>query len=173
MPSLQDPRFARSVICLCVHSRDGAMGIVLNRSVDGLTFDTLLNQLRIEPTPPARRIRLLVGGPVDAGRGLVLHSADWIAEGSLRVNEDVALTASVEILKALAEGHGPRQGVLALGYAGWAPGQLEDEIQRNSWLSVSADEALVFGEDIERKWQDAMAKLKVNPLLLSGTAGHA
>lgn len=173
MPSMQDPRFAHSVICLCTHSRDGAMGIVLNQKVDGLTFDTLLNQLKIEPVPPARRIRLLLGGPVDAGRGFVLHSADWFAEGSLRVTEDVALTASVDILKALAEGNGPRQGLLALGYAGWAPGQLEDEIHRNSWLSVPADEALIFADDLDRTWHKALAKLKVDPLLLSGTAGHA
>lgn len=173
MPSMQDPRFAQSVICLCAHSRDGAMGIVLNRKADGLSFDTLLEQLKIEPIPPARRIRLLVGGPVDAGRGFVLHSADWVTDDSLRVTPEVALTASVDILKALAEGKGPRQGVLALGYAGWAPGQLEEEIQRNSWLSVPADEALLFGEDIEHRWHQALAKLKVDPLLLSGTAGHA
>ncbi|HYF07611.1 MAG TPA: YqgE/AlgH family protein [Acetobacteraceae bacterium] len=173
MPSMQDPNFAQSVICLCAHSAEGAMGLVLNRRVDGLTFDALLAQLKIEPAPPARRIRLIAGGPVDAGRGFVLHSTDWIIEGSLRITDDVALTASVDILKALAEGGGPRQGILALGYAGWAPGQLEEEIQRNAWLNVPADEALVFGEDVDHKWRQALAKLKVDPLLLSGAAGHA
>jgi putative transcriptional regulator len=173
MPSMQDPNFAHSVICLCAHSAEGAMGLVLNRGVQGITFDALLAQLKIEPAPPARRIRLIAGGPVDAGRGFVLHSTDWIIDSSLRVTEEVALTASVDILKALAEGGGPRQGILALGYAGWAPGQLEDEIQRNAWLNVTADEALIFGEDLDHKWRQALAKLKVDPLLLSGAAGHA
>jgi len=173
MPSMQDPNFAQSVICLCAHSADGAMGLVLNRPVRGLTFDALLAQLKIEPTPPSRRIRLVSGGPVNDGRGFVLHSTDWTIDGSLRITDDVALTASVDILKALAEGGGPRQGILALGYAGWAPGQLEEEIQANAWLSVPADEALVFGEDTDRKWRQALAKLKVDPLLLSGAAGHA
>lgn len=173
MPSMQDPRFAQTVICVCAHSREGAMGLVLNKQVDGLTFDALLEQLRIEPAPPARRIRLLAGGPVDAGRGFVLHSADWTIEGSLRVTAEVSLTASTDILKALAEGGGPRQGVLALGYAGWAPGQLEDEIQANAWLSVPAEEALVFDEDVEHLWHHALARLKVDPLLLSSAAGHA
>ena len=173
MPSLQDPNFAQSIICLCAHSADGAMGLILNRPVPGLTFDALLAQLKIEPKPPARRIRLVSGGPVNDGRGFVLHSTDWTIEGSLRITEEVALTASVDILKALAEGGGPRHGILALGYAGWAPGQLEEEIQRNSWLSVPADEALIFDDDLGRKWRQALAKLKVDPLLLSGAAGHA
>jgi len=173
MPSMRDPRFAQTVICLCAHSREGAMGLVLNKRVDGLNFDALLKQLDIAPTPPARRIRLLNGGPVDAGRGFVLHSADWNMDDSLRVTPEVSMTASLDILKALAEGGGPRQGVLALGYAGWAPGQLEDEIQGNAWLSVPADEALIFDEDLEHKWQAAFGRLKVDPLLLSSAAGHA
>lgn len=173
MPSMQDPRFAQTVICLCAHSAEGAMGLVLNKGIDGLSFDTLLEQLSIEPTPPARRIRLLSGGPVEAGRGFVLHSADWTIDGSLRVTPELSLTASVDILKAFAEGGGPKQGVLALGYAGWGPGQLEDEIQANSWLSVPADAALIFGEDMDHKWREAMGRLKVDPLLLSSAAGHA
>lgn len=173
MPSMQDPRFAQTVICLCAHSAEGAMGLVLNKGIEGLSFDTLLEQLKIEPVPPARRIRLLSGGPVEAGRGFVLHSADWTIEGSLRVTAELSLTASVDILKALAEGGGPQQGVLALGYAGWGPGQLEDEIQANSWLSVPADAALIFGDDMAHKWQEAMGRLKIDPLLLSSAAGHA
>ena len=173
MPSMQDPRFAQSVICLCAHSNEGAMGLVLNRRVEGLSFDTLLEQLKIEPTPPARRIRMLNGGPVDAGRGFVLHSADWTIDDSLHVTPEVSLTASTDILKAIAEGGGPRRGVLALGYAGWAPRQLEDEIQANAWLSIPADEALVFDEDVEHLWRHALGRLKVDPLLLSSAAGHA
>ncbi|MFC3000473.1 YqgE/AlgH family protein [Falsiroseomonas tokyonensis] len=173
MPSMSDPRFARSVICLCAHSPDGAMGIVLNQPLESLTFDELLGQLKLDPVPPARRIRLTQGGPVEGGRGFVLHTADWETEGSLKVMDGLALTASVEILKAIAEGGGPRQGVLALGYAGWGPGQLDEEIQRNAWLSVPADEALLFAEEPEQLWRQALAKLRVDPSLLSGHAGHA
>ncbi|TDH62428.1 YqgE/AlgH family protein [Dankookia rubra] len=173
MPSLQDPRFSRTVICLCAHSPDGAMGIVLNKPLEGLSFDELLKQLGLQPVPPQRRIRLFQGGPVEGGRGFVLHTRDWSNDQSLQVADDLALTASVDILSAIAGGGGPREGILALGYAGWGPGQLEDEIQANSWLSVTPDEALLFGEDGERKWLQAMAKLKVDPALLSGAAGHA
>lgn len=173
MPGMQDPRFAKSVICICAHSPEGAMGIVLNRPLEGLTFDDLLKQLGLEPVPPQRRIRLHQGGPVEGGRGFVLHTADWSSEQSLAVSSDLVLTASVDILKAIAGGGGPRLGLLALGYAGWGPGQLEAEIQANAWLSVPADEALLFGEGPEDKWHLAMAKLKVDPLLLSGAAGHA
>jgi putative transcriptional regulator len=173
MPSLQDPRFARAVICLCAHSPDGAMGIVLNKPLEGLSFDELLKQLKLQPVPPQRRIRLCQGGPVEGGRGFVLHTRDWSNDQSLQVSDDLALTASVDILSAIASGGGPREGILALGYAGWGPGQLEDEIQANAWLSVTPDEALLFGEDGDGKWLQAMAKLKVDPALLSGAAGHA
>ena len=174
MPSMEDPRFARSVICLCAHSPEGAMGIVLNRTIENLTFDDLLKQLEVTPIPPQRRIRLHAGGPVEGGRGFVLHTEDWSSEGSLPIEGGFALTASVDILKAIAGGEGPRQGLLALGYAGWGPGQLESEIAGNAWLSVSPDEAILFTEeDQDAKWRRALAKLKVDPLLLVGTAGRA
>lgn len=173
MPSMQDPRFARAVICLCAHSADGAMGIVLNKPLENLSFEELLKQLEVEPLPPHRQIRLLAGGPVEGGRGFVLHTTDWSSEGSLKVTGDLALTASVDILKAIAGGGGPRQGLLALGYAGWGPGQLEDEIQRNAWLNVTPDETLLFEGMPDEKWRQALAKLRIDPLLLSGTAGHA
>ncbi|MCK8785056.1 YqgE/AlgH family protein [Roseomonas sp. NAR14] len=173
MPGMKDPRFARSLICLCAHSAEGAMGIVLNKPLDGLSFDDLLRQLELQPVPPRRRVRLLTGGPVEGGRGFVLHTDDWSSDASLPVSDGLALTASVDILKAIAGGAGPREGVLALGYAGWGAGQLEEEIQHNAWLSVPPDESLLFGPEHERKWDLAMAKLKVNPLLLSGAAGHA
>jgi putative transcriptional regulator len=173
MPNQQSGSFARTVICICAHSAEGAMGIVVNKPIDSLSFDELLKQLDLAPVPPQRRIRMCQGGPVDGGRGFVLHTADWSNDQSLPVTEDLALTASVDILKAIAGGGGPRQGILALGYAGWGPGQLEDEIAANAWLSVPADEALLFGDGPEDKWLLAMAKLKVDPLLLSGAAGHA
>jgi putative transcriptional regulator len=173
MPGMQDPRFDHTVVCLCAHSSDGAMGLIVNRPLAGMEFDELLRQLAIEPVPPQRRIRMVSGGPVEGGRGFVLHSDDWSTEGSLPVMPGLALTASLDILKAIAGGGGPKAGVLALGYAGWAPGQLEDEIQRNAWLSVPADEALVFSDDTSRTWDAALAKLRVDPALLSAAAGHA
>ncbi len=173
MPAMQDPRFAQSVIYVCAHTADGAMGLVINRPLARPSFDELLRQLEIAPVPPARRIRLWAGGPVDGGRGFVLHTADWTGEGSLRVNEALALTASLDVLKAIAEGGGPREGLLALGYAGWGPGQLDVEIQQNAWLSVPADEALVFAAEHDSKWRRALASLHIDPLALSSFAGHA
>jgi putative transcriptional regulator len=173
MPTMEDPRFAQSVIYVCAHTPEGAMGLVLNRPLDRPKFDDLLRQLEVAPVPPARRIRLCAGGPMDNARGFVLHTTDWTGEGSLRVDDGVALTASLDVLKAIAEGHGPREGLLALGYAGWGPGQLDSEIHQNAWLSVSADETIVFGDDNDVKWRQALAKLHIDPLLLSGAAGHA
>ena len=173
MPSLRDANFAQSVICLCVHSEDGAMGIVLNKPLQRLTFDALLKQLGVAPVPPARSIRMLSGGPVDGGRGFVLHSGEWSTEGSMAVDAQTRLTSSIEVLKAIAEGGGPRECVLALGYASWGPGQLEEEIGANVWLSVTADETLLYDTKPELAWRSALAKLKVDPLLLSGAVGHA
>jgi putative transcriptional regulator len=173
MPAMADPRFAQSVIYLCAHTPEGAMGIVLNRPLKRPSFEDLLRQLDVAPVPPARHIRLYAGGPVDNARGFVLHTTDWTGDGSLRVDDGLALTASLDVLKAIAEGGGPREGILALGYAGWGPGQLDAEIQQNSWLSVSADETIVFDADHDTKWRRAFAKLKIDPLLLSDAAGHA
>lgn len=173
MPAMTDPRFSQTVIYLCAHTPEGAMGLVLNKPIQRPSFDDLLKQLEVAPTPPARRIRLCVGGPVDNARGFVLHTTDWTGEGSLRVNDALALTASLDVLKAIAEGGGPREGILALGYAGWGPGQLDAEIQQNAWLSVAADETIVFDGDHDTKWRRALGKLKIDPLLLSGAAGHA
>ena len=150
------------------------MGIVLNRAIENLTFDDLLKQLDVQPQPPQRRIPLHAGGPVEGGRGFVLHTGDWSSEGSLPVEGGYALTASVDILKAIAGGGGPRHGILALGYAGWGPGQLEGEFHANAWLTVGADEAILFQEEEqEAKWRRALAKLKVDPLLLVDAAGRA
>ncbi|MFL1460948.1 YqgE/AlgH family protein [Roseococcus sp. DSY-14] len=173
MPSLQEGPFAGTVICVCAHSAEGAMGLVLNKPIQRLTFDALLKQVGVEPVPPQRRIELVAGGPMEESRGFVLHSGEWQAEGSLAVEGGFGLTASVDILKAIAGGGGPRQCLLALGYAGWGPGQLEDEMARNAWLSVPADAALVFEGEAATKWRRALAKLHVDPLMLSATAGHA
>jgi putative transcriptional regulator len=173
MPAMADPRFAQSVIYLCAHTPEGAMGLVLNRPIVKPTFDDLLKQLNVEPLPPMRQVKLCAGGPVGNARGFVLHTNDWTGEGSLKVDDSMALTASLDVLKVIAEGGGPRECVLALGYAGWGPGQLDKEIHDNSWLSVSADETLLFDDDHDTKWRRALAKLHVDPLLLSDVAGHA
>ena len=173
MPTMEDPRFAQSVIYLCAHTEDGAMGLVLNRPLVSPTFEDLLRQLDVLPTPPARQIALCDGGPVDGARGFVLHTADWTGDGSLQVDETVALTASLDVLKAIAAGEGPREGLLALGYASWGAGQLDEEIFANAWLSAPAALDLVFDADHPTKWRRAFASLRVDPALLSGVAGHA
>lgn len=173
MPAIDDERFSQSVIYVCAHTDEGAMGIVLNRPLRKPTFEGLLRQLDVAPTPPARRIQLCQGGPVDHARGFVLHTADWTGDGSLRVDEHVALTASLDVLRALAEGAGPREGLLALGYASWGPGQLDSEMQQNVWLSAPAGLELLFDTAHDTKWRRALASLRIDPLLLSGVAGHA
>jgi putative transcriptional regulator len=173
MPQMQDPRFAKTVIYLCAHTPEGAMGLVLNKLVDSITFPDLLEQLSIEPAISGEEIRVHFGGPVESGRGFVLHTADYQREGTLPINSGIALTATVDILRDMARGAGPRQTLLALGYAGWGPGQLDAEIQANGWLQVPADEQLVFGQDLEMKWELALAKLGIDFGRLSSDAGHA
>ena len=173
MPQMQDPRFARTVVYICAHTAEGAMGLVVNRQFNGLSFPDLLEQLNIKPTPICDQIRVHFGGPVEPGRGFVLHSTDYVQETTLLVDELVGLTATVDVLKAIAESHGPRSSLLALGYAGWDRGQLDAEIRENAWLNVSADEDLLFGSAIENKWERAIAKIGVDFSMLSGEAGHA
>lgn len=173
MPGMPDPRFTKTVIYICAHNDEGAMGLVVNRSLDALSFPALLEQLGIETRHPPADVSVHFGGPVETGRGFVLHSPDYIHEGTMVVAGRVALTATIDILKRIADGSGPRQHLLALGYAGWAPGQLDSEIMANGWLTVEGDEELLFDPDLDTKWQRAMAKLGIDPLLLSDTAGHA
>lgn len=172
MPQMQDPRFARTVVYICAHTKDGAMGLVINRQIESLTFPDLLRQLKIDAPQPGAEIRVMFGGPVETGRGFVLHSADYKQDSTLLVG-GVGLTATLEILRDMAQGTGPRRSLLALGYAGWGPGQLDTEIQDNGWLIAPADEAIIFGHDLESKWDAALAKLGVSAALLSGEAGHA
>ncbi len=173
MPNMRDPRFARTVIYVCAHNADGAMGLVVNRLVGSVTFPDLLTQLGIDTEAVAEEIRVHFGGPVESGRGFVLHSGEYHHASTLQVAEQMALTATIDILQDIAKGAGPRRSLLALGYAGWGPGQLDAEIQSNGWLNVSADEELVFDEDLDGKWERAIGKLGVDPSLLSSDAGHA
>jgi putative transcriptional regulator len=181
MPTMGDERFARSVIYMCAHSDEGAMGIIVNQPAPHITFPDLLVQLDVIPAAEliqlpeqAGGVRVLKGGPVDPQRGFVLHSADFFVENStLPINEGVCLTATLDILKAIARGNGPASAVLALGYAGWAPGQLENEITHNGWLHCDADPDLIFGGDAEVKYVQAMRKIGIDPGMLSSDAGHA
>lgn len=173
MPTMLDPRFARTVIYLCAHNEDAAMGLVVNRLIGSITFPDLLEQLGIEESGAGRDIRVHFGGPVESGRGFVLHSGEYRHEGTLQVTDKVSLTATVDILRDMADGRGPRRSLLALGYAGWGRGQLDAEIQSNSWLHVEPDENLVFDTDLDGKWERAINKLGFDPSMLSGDAGHA
>lgn len=173
MPAMRDPRFQGTLIFLCVHNAAGAMGLVINRLVDVLTFDELLEQLEIPRPPNTSDIRIHFGGPVESGRGFVLHSADYRQETTIAMDNDIGLTAAVEIVRDIAAGNGPDQHILALGYAGWGPGQLDMEIQENTWLHVPADQELIFDGDIENKWERAIASLGFDPSLLSGDVGQA
>jgi putative transcriptional regulator len=173
MPGMPDPRFARTVIYMCAHSAEGAMGLVINRLMESLSFDELLQQIGLEDELCQRQIRVHTGGPVESGRGFVLHSAEFMEEGSMRIDETMALTASVDILRAVIAGGGPRDCLLALGYSGWGPGQLESEIHGNGWLNVPADRALIFDDELGTKWERAIAKIGVDFSMLSGDAGRA
>lgn len=174
MPNMGDQRFDRCVIYLCRHSAEGAMGLVINRPFIGLTFPDLLVQLDIDVKEPIQDITIHAGGPVETGRGFVLHTADYIQDTSLIVSETVALTATADILRALADGSGPKDSILTLGYSGWASdGQLEAEIQSNSWLHTEADEEILFHTELDQKWFRAMAKMGVDISMLSSDAGHA
>jgi putative transcriptional regulator len=181
MPSIGDSRFARSLIYICAHSAEGAMGIVVNRRSRSLNFSDLLVQLDVISAkdaillPPAvESVQVLRGGPVEKGRGFVLHSPDFqLDAATLPIEGGMCLTATIDILRAMANGAGPQKAVLALGYAGWAGGQLEDEILQNGWLTCPADEELLFDEDVGAKYDRALRKLGVDPAMLVGDSGHA
>ena len=181
MPAMMDERFARSLIYMCAHSSEGAMGIIVNHPAGSIDFPELLVQLdiidkadQIKLPENAETMKVLRGGPVETGRGFVLHSSDFfIQDATLRIDEEICLTATVDILKAIAKGAGPKHAILALGYAGWAAGQLESEIQDNGWLHCDADPDLIFGNDIEEKYSRALRKIGIDVGMLSNEAGHA
>ena len=173
MPQMLDERFAKSVIYLCAHTEDGAMGLVVNKLLENIDFPDLLDQLDLSPAPGGDDIRVHFGGPVESGRGFVLHTSDYVQDATMVIDDQIAMTATTDILRDIAEGDGPRNSLLALGYAGWGPGQLDTEIQANGWLSVAADDTLVFGTDPDTIWKGALAKMGIDVSMLSGDAGHA
>jgi putative transcriptional regulator len=181
MPHMQDERFKNSVIYLCAHSSDGAMGIVINQPAEDMSFSGLLRQLEIVDESDSirfpgalERIPVLKGGPVEVGRGFVLHSADYFADSAtLPIASNISLTATLDVLRAIADGQGPQTAMLALGYAGWGAGQLEKEMLGNGWLHCPADPDLVFATPFEKRYQAALTRLGINPLFLSAESGHA
>ncbi len=179
MPGMGDPRFDRAVIYLCAHSPEGAMGIRINEAVPQLTFPEVLSRLNIAPEseislPDATSIIVHRGGPVETGRGFVLHSADYVIDNStMLIDGEMCLTATLDILRAIASGDGPARSLLALGYAGWGPGQLDEELAANGWLHCPARPDLIFDPNLESKYETALAELGINPAMLSSGAGHA
>ena len=181
MPAMSDERFSRSLIYVCAHSSEGAMGIVVNHPAPNINFSDLLVKLNVIPSAdviqlPGRAgvVKVMRGGPVETERGFVLHSADFFIDNStLPIDNGICLTATIDILKAIARGDGPLSAILALGYAGWAPGQLENEIQGNGWLHCAADSELIFGTDVGAKYDKAMKKIGIDLGMLSSEAGHA
>jgi putative transcriptional regulator len=174
MPGMGDPRFEKSVILICAHSPDGAMGLIVNKPSTDLSFASLLEQLNIPCAPDGRDIRVHIGGPVERGRGFVLHSADYAGgPATMWIDGGYGMTATLDVLEALASGSGPRSALLALGYAGWGPGQLESEILANGWLTADAPADIVFAPDDAAKWTKALKTLGIDPLTLSASAGHA
>lgn len=174
MPGMGDPRFEGSVIFMCAHSPEGSMGLIVNKPAPGLKMDDLLEQLSIPRGQGSRDVAVHFGGPVEHGRGFVLHSAEYAAsEATLKVDDRFGMTATLDILTDMAQGAGPERRILALGYAGWGPGQLEDEIHRNGWLTCDAVPEIVFGADDSGKWVAALKSLGIDPLLLSATSGRA
>ena len=174
LPGMEDERFSQTVVYMCAHSSKGAMGIVINKPIPGLSFAELMKQLEIRTSSATGDYPILYGGPVETGRGFVLHSGDYDgSESTLPVSEDISLTATLDILRAIADGRGPRNALFALGYACWAPGQIETEFQRNGWLHCEADTSLVFGVQPDAKWRAALERLGIGPSGLSANTGRA
>ncbi len=174
MPGMADPRFHRAVIYVCAHTAENAMGLVVNKPMQDLRFVDILENLNITPrSGTCTAIHVHRGGPVERQRGFVLHSAEYKRDGTLVLNEEIALSATTEILKAIADGSGPNQNLMALGYSGWGPGQLDDEIKRNAWMTVPAKRDLLFSGDFDKKWEQALASIGISPHMLTSQAGHA
>jgi putative transcriptional regulator len=174
MPQMGDERFDRSVVYMCAHSEEGAMGLIVNKPAVSVRFRDLLEQLEIPTGDQTRNFRVHIGGPVEHARGFVLHTTDYRSEtGTLEVADDIGMTATMDVLEDIAKGKGPKASMLALGYAGWGPGQLEGEIARNGWLTCDPKDEILFGRANEHKWTAALKVLGIDPLLLSDTAGHA
>ncbi|HXL99450.1 MAG TPA: YqgE/AlgH family protein [Rhizomicrobium sp.] len=174
LPGMSDPRFEKTVIFMCAHSTDGAMGLIVNKPVEGLGFHDMMARLGLRTTANTPDFPVLFGGPVETGRGFVLHSGDYESnESTMPVSQDISLTATLDILRAMAEGRGPEKAIFALGYAGWGAGQIENEIRLNGWIHCDADNAILFDAEMSGKWSAALRKLGIDLSGLSANAGRA
>ena len=172
MPSLEDDRFEKTVIYMCAHSKDGAMGIIINKKIDYDLYPDLLEQLGVDNSIESKKFYIRYGGPVESGRGFVLHSDEVVQKETLNIAEGIALTSTSEFFEDLSKGKGPKNSILALGYAGWGPGQIELELASNSWMTLEADNSFIFDESITNKWKDAYSLLGIDPSKLSHNAGN-
>jgi len=173
MPSLEDERFYKTVIYICAHSSEGSMGIIINKKIDYDLYPDLLQQLGIDKPLNNKKLFIRYGGPVESGRGFVLHSDDMVRKETLNIDKGVALTSTAEFFDDLSKGKGPKNCILALGYAGWQPGQLEYEIMRNSWMSLSVDNSFLFDDEVSKKWSQAYKLMGIDPNSLSFESGQA
>jgi len=173
MPMMEDTRFERAVVYVCAHNDQGAMGIIINQNFPGVEFSGLLDQLQIKSDAPFTDLPVHCGGPVETARGFVLHTDDFAREGTMPVDNKICLTGTMDILQAIAHGQGPRKSFFALGYAGWSPGQLEEELRANAWLTLPCENKLIFDLDIDKRWDAALKSMGVDPIMLSAEAGSA
>ena len=173
MPSLEDERFYKTVIYICAHSSEGTMGIIINKKIDYDLYPDLLEQLGIDKPLGSKKLYIRYGGPVETGRGFVLHSDEVIQKETLSIGKGVALTSTAEFFEDLSKGKGPENSIFALGYAGWGPGQIEKEILANSWMTLSADSKFLFDEEVSNKWSKAYSLLGIDPNKLSQFSGRA
>mgnify|MGYP000613269271 CR=1 FL=1 len=174
MPSMTDPRFEKAVIFMCAHDDQGAMGLMINHSIPDVTFKNLLEQVGITSDIRVNISRpVMSGGPVESSRGFLLHTSEFTQEDTIKINDALSVTGTIDALKEVAKGNGPEEMLFILGYAGWGAGQLEQEIQANSWLITDPDPSIIFSGNDDNKWINAVGKMGVDPAMLSGTAGRA
>lgn len=173
MPGITDPRFEKAVILVCAHSKEGAMGLVINKPLDTVTFSDLLKQLKLNTEIVNDTTKIYFGGPVETTRGFILHTSDYHTDATLKINDTFSLTANLDVVKSIALGTGPNASILALGYAGWAPGQLDEELQNNGWLTIPATQELVFSVKDISKWGQAGAAIGIDISSLSIESGRA
>ena len=173
MPSLEDERFFKTVIYMCAHSKEGAMGIIINKKIDYDLYPDLLEQLGIDKPLENKKLYIRYGGPVESGRGFVLHSDEITRQETLSIDKGIALTSTAEFFEDLSKDRGPKNSILALGYAGWEPGQLEREIRSNSWMTLATDASFIFDEEVSNKWSQAYNLLGFDPYKLSHQSGRA
>lgn len=177
MPCMSDPRFFKSVIFVCSHDDQGAMGLVINNPMPGMNFKQLLSQLNIKDNPDHKdmleQISVMSGGPVETARGFLLHGNDFMKEDTIKIDDQIAVTGTIDAMKDIAAGNGPQNMIFVLGYAGWGEGQLEEEIRQNAWLITEADSDIMFRSKPEDQWDKAVKRIGVDPGMLSGMAGRA